>query len=559
MWAAIVAVGVFSSELKPGLEHFWRSRPISSGTWFWTKFAVGLIAVVGTLDVLPLLFAWSSPYEALRDPEDRISYLSYLACMPLIHAFVYAVSVAAICRLRRAIPAAMIALLVFFVLDSVLKSIPGHSNFSTLDVYNKLDQVEKAGERINLLNEGYPVVYGIVLVLIIGATLFARRTLIPPRTARNIVLPAIMIGLCLINDSPPIRAAETPTAADIVAGMKQREALVRDIRMRLKTRLHRTDAFYTLFDRLPQPTRRRRSEAALLNLARDEAKNYELFERLPCNAWKEFGPDGAVQSLVAFDGATVRQFTIRSPRSSFRMPSTQNYGAPFLRPEKALMSCGGTAITDLLSMLDQPGGEILRSSLSPRELDGEQLIDIAFTHATNTIRATDAITGNGVAGRSLNEIAYEHHYQVTVNATRHYWPIRVQLEVAEANGRLISRTETKAEGWIDAGPLVYPRKVVQLTYQPVTTPKLEHAATHEVELLEIAVNTDLPDADFAPAFPVVSVIYDQKLRKHIEVTADGTEQIYQPKPKGLQGAVFVYHLLWIASAVAYLFIRKGTV
>ena len=320
LWAAIVAVGVFSSELKPGLEHFWRSRPISPGTWFWTKFAVGLMAVVGTLDVIPLLLAWSSPYEAFRHPEDRISDLSYLACIPLIHAFVYAVTVAATCRLRRAIPAAMIALLLFFVLDSVLKSIPGHNNFSTLDVYNKFDPVEKAGERINLLSEGYPLVYGIVIAVILGATLFARRTLIPPRTARKIVLPAIVFGLCLVNDSSPIHAAETPTAADIVAGMKQREALVRDVRMRLNTRLHRTDAFYTLnLDSLPQPTRRRRSEVAFLNLARDEAKSYELFERLPCTAWKEFGSDGAVQSLAAFDGETQRVFTIASPRSSTRL------------------------------------------------------------------------------------------------------------------------------------------------------------------------------------------------------------------------------------------------
>ncbi len=574
LWAAIVAVGVFSSELKPGLEHFLRSRPIAPGTWFWTKFAVGLIAVVGTLDVIPLLLAWSSPYEPSTHPQDRISYLSYLACMPLIHAFVYAIAVAAICRLRRAIPAAMIALLLFFILDSMLKSIPGQSNFSTIDVYNKLDQVEKAGERINLLNEGYPVVYGIVIAVILGATLFARRTLIPPRIARKIVLPAMLIGLRLMNGAITIHAAETPTAADIVAGMKQREALVRDVRMRFQTRQHRTEAFHANWTAgLTDMQKRRLRGDAPVRQPSDEEKTYELFERLPCNAWKEFGPNGAVQSIVAFDGATNCQFTIGSPRSSFRMSSAQSYGAPFLRPETALMSCGGTALTHLLSTFDQPSGEILHSSLSQRELDGERLIDIAFTR---TISESMAV---GVDGREHNATSYEHRYQVTVNATRHYWPIRVQLEIAEANGRLISRIETKAEGWIDAGPLVYPRRVEQLTYQPVpvpgdkvtseaqpqqadqpsASPKLELLITHEVELLEIAVNTDLPDAVFAPAFPVGSVIYDQKLRKHFEVIADGTEQVYQPKPKGLQGAVFVYHLLWIASAVASLFIRKGTV
>ena len=39
------------------------------------------------------------------------------------------------------------------------------------------------------------------------------------------------------------------------------------------------------------------------------------------------------------------------------------------------------------------------------------------------------------------------------------------------------------------------------TDRPVTTPKFEQVVTHEVELLEIAVNTDLPDAVFAPRVP----------------------------------------------------------
>ncbi|MEK6258772.1 MAG: hypothetical protein AABP62_09130 [Planctomycetota bacterium] len=221
-------------------------------------------------------------------------------------------------------------------------------------------------------------------------------------------------------------------------------------------------------------------------------------------------------------------------------------------------------------MAEHQGSEILNSSISQREVDGERLINVSFTRLVN------ATTAVGVDDLRDTRVSHEHRYQVTVNATRHYWPVRVQLEVAESGGRLISRNETKAEGWVDAGPLVYPRKVAQASYLPVPSPgekttlgersnqtdrtanpsKLELVVTHEVEVLEIAVNTDLPDAVFAPAFPVGSVIYDQRDRKHYEVDASGTEHLYQPRPKGLRGTVFVYHLIWITAAAACLFGRK---
>ncbi|MEK6258771.1 MAG: hypothetical protein AABP62_09125 [Planctomycetota bacterium] len=281
LWAAVVAVGIFSSELKPGLEHFWRSRPISPGVWFWTKFAVGLIAVLGALDGIPALLAWNSPHQ--RD-AGRMGMV-YLACMPLLHAQVYAVAVAAICRLRRPIPAAMIALLLFFVIDSVLSSIPGHAKLSTLDVFNNLEAAERAGERLDLMSEGYPIVYGIVAAVILGATLFARRTLIPPRASKRVALSAILLGLCYVCCSTDARGAEVPTVSNVLAGMKEREALVQDVRMRLKTHIHRTDAFFTSYTAGLAAAPGRRGRAATPALPRDLESNYELFERLPCRAW----------------------------------------------------------------------------------------------------------------------------------------------------------------------------------------------------------------------------------------------------------------------------------
>ena len=568
LWSAVVAVGIFSSELKPSLEHFWRSRPISPGTWFWTKITVGLVAVVGSLDVIPVLLAWNSPYEPMT-PDRRVGFMSFLACMPLIHALVYAVAVAAICRLRRPIPAAMIALLLFFVLDEFMKSIPGQTKLSTYDVYNSFNQAEKAGERINLLSEGYPIVYGIVAAVILGATLFARRALIPPRASKRVALPTILFGLCCVCGLTESRAAEPPTASDIVAKMQQRERLVRDVRMRLATRRHRTDAFYAI-NTSNQEVSTKRRRAVPLPLPSVEDKRFELFERLPCRAWTEFGPDGAVQTMVAFDGTLQRYFTIASRNSALRFPASQSYETTFFRPESGLMSYGGMSLTDLLNEISPSEADAKRIATSQREQDGEQFTDFTLT------RSVSAITTFGATDLDDTQSSYNHRYLVTVNATRHYWPVRVQLEVAEPGGRLISRTEIKAEGWIDAGPLVYPRKVKQVSYQAVprpnertvpgkfsktddiaaTPPKLELTVTHEVEVLEIAVNSELPDAVFAPAFPIGAVVYDQQVRKHYEVNASGSEQLYQPKPKGLRGTVFVYHLIWITAAAAYMCRRQ---
>ena len=204
------------------------------------------------------------------------------------------------------------------------------------------------------------------------------------------------------------------------------------------------------------------------------------------------------------------------------------------------------------------------SSVNQRDVDGERLIDFSITQ---TITAITAVSANDDHTR----VSHDDRYQVTVNATRHDWPIRVTIEVSlSPDGPIASRSETTAEGWIDAGPLVYPRKVKHLNHlagpvpsgspntghRPVNTPTLAHAFTSEAETLEITVNTDLPDSVFAPAFPTGSVIQDAQDGKNYEVTAAGTEQLYQPRPKGLRSAVLGYHLLWMAIASTWLLRRK---
>lgn len=65
LWAIVVGSGLFSADLGAGLGAFWRSRPISPSLWFWTKFLVGLAAVVAVLDGVPILASWNSPRPTL--------------------------------------------------------------------------------------------------------------------------------------------------------------------------------------------------------------------------------------------------------------------------------------------------------------------------------------------------------------------------------------------------------------------------------------------------------------------------------------------------------------
>ena len=583
LWAAVVAVGIFSSELKPGLEQFWRSRPISPGQWFWMKFSVGLIAVVGTLDLLPALLAWGPQADLAPDRtnDTQTSQLAYLACMPLVHAEVYAVAVAAVCRLRRPIPAAIFALVLFFVIDAVLQSIPGQEHLSTIEVHNSLVHAEKTGGRLDLTSAGYPIVYGIVVAVIIGATVLARRTLIPPRALRRLPTTAILFGLCYAFCSANAQAAEPPTAADILAGIHQRDALVKDVRMRLSTKLHRTPAF---FAQVEQAKHSRRRTGAVRDLPDHQevtqAVTYELFESLPRRASTKFSPDGAASSTTAFDGKVFRRFSLKNLRSSSRGAAMAMPEVPF-SPQEALMSCDGTSpenLHEIASPEDQPMsneglslthllGMAKLTDVVQREVDREQLIDFTMRQTINDVPSV------GPNGWDITPVSQNDRYTVTVNASRHYWPIKVVHEVSQSSdGTILSRDETTAEGWIDAGLLVYPRKVTRLNSvvartsngqlmrnnDAANTQKLEHVITNESEILEIAVNTDLPDSIFAPAFPTGSVIQDAQDGKTYEVTAAGTEQLYHPKPKGLRGAVFGFHLLWMAIATTWLLRRKVT-
>jgi len=178
LWGAVVGSGVFASEFEPRLEQFWRSRPISPSAWFWVKFLAGLAAVLGVLDLVTILVGWGSSYA--RDPARMSS--AYIACMPILHALIYALAVLGTCWLRRPVLAAMAALLLFFVVSMAFEFMPGGAKFHPVHVYNALfnDEHRGAGGTLNLSRHGYPVVYGGIASVIVIATLAAWQAAVRP-------------------------------------------------------------------------------------------------------------------------------------------------------------------------------------------------------------------------------------------------------------------------------------------------------------------------------------------------------------------------------------------
>lgn len=114
MVAVVAGVGVFLDDLSPGLNGFWRSRPIKIGQWFVVKYVVGLMVTIVTIAV-PLmaaaLYVWLAPDDLsisnLSDDGD-VRHFALLGGVGQVVIYNYAI--AAIVLLRRPIHAAFTAI-----------------------------------------------------------------------------------------------------------------------------------------------------------------------------------------------------------------------------------------------------------------------------------------------------------------------------------------------------------------------------------------------------------------------------------------------------------------
>jgi hypothetical protein len=170
LWAVVVGSGLYSADLGFGLGVFWRSRPISPGLWYWTKFVVGLAAVLGVLDGITILVSWNSPRETMRT---GMSW-AYVGCFPIIQALMYVLAVLGTCWFRRPVIGGILAILGYTLLTVAITTFPMTSRLEPIKVYNELLFAERSG-KVDFTQHGYPLVYGILVVLVVLFALLSSR------------------------------------------------------------------------------------------------------------------------------------------------------------------------------------------------------------------------------------------------------------------------------------------------------------------------------------------------------------------------------------------------
>jgi hypothetical protein len=184
LWAVVVGSGLYSADLSTGLGAFWRSRPISPDLWFWTKFVVGLAAVVGVLDGVTILASWKSPRAEMTT---GMSW-AYVGCFPIIHALMYVLAVLGTCWLRRPVIGGILAILGYTLLTVAIMTFPMTDRLEPINVYNALLEAERSGQT-DFNQHGYPLVYGVLVVSIVLLALLSCRLARPLQPTSRWFLP----------------------------------------------------------------------------------------------------------------------------------------------------------------------------------------------------------------------------------------------------------------------------------------------------------------------------------------------------------------------------------
>jgi hypothetical protein len=184
LWPVVVGSGLYSADLNSGLGAFWRTRPISPDLWFWTKFVVGLAAVVGVLDGVTMLVSWKAP----RTEMTTSTSWAYVGCFPIIHALMYALAVLGTCWFRRPVIGGILAILGYSVLEVAITAFPRTARLEPINVFNELLSAERSGQ-VDFTQHGYPLVYGVLVVSIVLLALLSSRLARPLQTASRWFVP----------------------------------------------------------------------------------------------------------------------------------------------------------------------------------------------------------------------------------------------------------------------------------------------------------------------------------------------------------------------------------
>jgi hypothetical protein len=113
--ALVAGIGTLLFDLRPGLNGFWRSRPINTDLWFWVKYSVALSLVL-SVALLPLvIYANSQSWNGDVNARD-----AYIIAMTAAYLAVFAAAAAMTSLVRQAVYAAILSVaFLYFGMASV--------------------------------------------------------------------------------------------------------------------------------------------------------------------------------------------------------------------------------------------------------------------------------------------------------------------------------------------------------------------------------------------------------------------------------------------------------
>lgn len=108
----VAGIGTFLDELRPGINDFWRSRPLDLKVWFSMKYATGLIVVVVLLGLPPIL----AGFTGLASRQEALDYRVWISLFWILSVYlmIYSLSMLFQCLVRQPIYAVVLTLCVFF-------------------------------------------------------------------------------------------------------------------------------------------------------------------------------------------------------------------------------------------------------------------------------------------------------------------------------------------------------------------------------------------------------------------------------------------------------------
>lgn len=110
LFSTVLGAGVFLRDVEPGLNAFWRSRPINPQQWFWTKYLAGIGWWVIALGI-PAAVCVVLNRDLLVESRDWAAWAS-VACGGLA---IFASSAAAMCLVRQPVYACLLSMGAVFI------------------------------------------------------------------------------------------------------------------------------------------------------------------------------------------------------------------------------------------------------------------------------------------------------------------------------------------------------------------------------------------------------------------------------------------------------------